>query len=187
MWQSDQTGQEIYETRIRGTGNSWFSWYSRLTLKYEVSSWAMCSQDQESRHHGQQARGEEGGVVGRPERGLGDGDPGEQKIFRAIRKYLLAMYLVLSSSTPCLCSPWALLAWHSYLPRSASVTPRIWDSRKHEVTCTTSDVPLLFIRPPPITCEGIGCWWLLALVAMRRRIIGNRPESGFVANWRRIF
>ena len=48
----------------------------------------MCSQDQESRHHGQQARGEEGGVVGRPERGLGDGDPGEQKIFRVIRKYL---------------------------------------------------------------------------------------------------
>ena len=85
----------------------------------------MCSQDQESRHHDQQVRGEEGGVVGRPERGLGDGDPGEQKIFRVIRKYLLAMYLVLSSSTPCLCSPWALLAWHSYLPRSASVTPRI--------------------------------------------------------------
>ena len=27
--------------------------------------------------------------MGPPERGLGDGDPGEQKIFRAIRKYLV--------------------------------------------------------------------------------------------------
>ena len=95
-------------------------------LEYEVSSWAMCSQDQEGRRHGQQARGEEGVVVGGPERGLGDGDPGGQKIFRVIRKYLLAMHLVLSSSTPCRCSPCALLAWHSYRPRSASVTPRIW-------------------------------------------------------------
>ena len=51
----------------------------------------MCSQDQEGRRHGQQARGEEGGVVGGPERGLGDGDPAGQKIFRVIRKYLLAM------------------------------------------------------------------------------------------------
>ena len=159
----------------------------------------MSSQDQEGRRHGQQARGEQGGVVGGPERGLGDGDPGGQKIFRVIRKYLLATHLVLSSSTPCRCSPCALLAWHSYRPRSASVTPRIWGGNMkwvslfNKTSTLLDETEVLLQNPPSIStkmrrkcCTNAQCVIVSGRVIVAMRWQFSRGDGGLLGTERSL-